>query len=54
VLGDRYAYVCSSALFLEARKTIDGPGASGLSVGVELGGGFLMTALSALTAFVHD
>jgi hypothetical protein len=54
VLGDHYTYTCSSAIFLEGRVPLSGSSARGVSLGVELGGGFLLAALYALTAWVHD
>jgi hypothetical protein len=54
VLGDRFAYACSSTLFVEGRGLLGDRSGFGMSVGVELGGGFLLTALYLLTMWVHD
>jgi hypothetical protein len=54
VLGDRFAYACSSTVFIEARGLTGDRSGFGMSVGVELGGGFLLTALYLLTTWVHD
>ena len=51
--NDDFIYACSSAIYLEVRRSITGadPGAFETSVGLELGGGFLAAVVRIIAAF---